>query len=81
MKSSVYQKKIGIFVMPNLLAHSLAALAALFFHGAHLHPISSLCSCFLSKTVFGWSENRKDGKHREENKVENTKQYFPPFGK
>ena len=23
-------------------------------------------------TVFGWSENREDGKHREENRVENS---------
>ena len=25
-----------------------------------------------TNTVFGWSENREDGKHREENRVENS---------
>ena len=25
----------------------------------------------MLKAVFGWSENREDGKHREENRVEN----------
>ena len=29
-------------------------------------------SIYNSYTVFGWSENREDGKHREENRVENS---------
>ena len=33
---------------------------------------SSVISSSFTKAVFGWGENREDGKQREENRVENT---------
>ena len=75
----------GTSFLRSLFGESVNILSPSFsFTRTHIHNCMHWCTHFTIEfldyitkidflnTVFGWSENREDGKYREENRVENS---------